>query len=82
MLGPFLGDEHRPASFCLERDGHGAVEGGEGLPVTVGLLHLPMTEDRPEADVGVERRDVGFRCQRTEPAARTLSYSSYGIPLR
>ena len=60
MLRPFLGDEHHPASFLLEQDDHGAVEGGEGLPVTVGLLHLPMTEDRPEADVGVERRDVGF----------------------
>ncbi len=72
MFGSFLGDEHHPASFLLERDDHGAVEGGEGLPVTVGLLHLPMAEHRPEADVGVERRDVRLRVPTDRPARAHL----------
>ena len=72
MLGRILGDEHHPASFLLERDDRRAIERREGLPVTVGLLHLPMAEHRPERDVGIERRDVRLRVPADRAAGAQL----------
>ncbi len=70
VFGRILGDEHHAATFLLERDDRRAVERGERLPVTVGLLYLPVAEHRPEPDVGIERRDIRLRVPADRAARR------------